>query len=94
MARAVQRVVEQQVLGQAAQAHAGAVVAAIAFAPQQAGAFELLQHAVQRGLGQAGVVHQRLQREQLVLRGDALQQRHQPQHRGVAVESGRHRAGS
>jgi hypothetical protein len=80
----------QQVFGQAAQPHAGAVVAAVALAPQQPGAFQLLQHAVQRGLGQPRVVDQRLQREKLVLRRDALQQRHQAQHRGVTVESGRH----
>jgi hypothetical protein len=58
MARAMHGVVEQQVLGQPAQAQAGAVVAAVALPLQHAGGFELLQHAVQRGLGQAGFLDQ------------------------------------
>jgi hypothetical protein len=55
------RAVEQQV--SASGAGAGhAVVAAVGLALQHAGAFQLLQHAVQGRLGQAGFLDQALQR--------------------------------
>jgi hypothetical protein len=78
VARAVQAVVEQQVLGQPPQPRADAVVAPVAFALQQARTFELLEHAVQRGLGQAGFFDQALQRIAQVFRGHDFEQREQP----------------
>jgi hypothetical protein len=94
-ARAVVHVVQEQVLGEAAQARAGAVVAAVALALQQAGVLELLQHAVQRRLRQVRLGDERGQRERPVARGDQLEQRDQAQCRRVAVElDGRRRGGS
>ena len=86
VAGTVRHIVQQQFLGQAAQPHAGAVVAPVHTALQQAGGFQLLQHAVQRGFGQLGFFGQLLQREKLVFRGNDFQQGKQP-HRGrVAVD--------
>ena len=61
VAGAVQAAVEQKLLGQAAQARASTVLAAVSFALQQARRFELRQHAVQAGFGQACGQHQVLQ---------------------------------
>ena len=79
-------VVQEQVLGQAPSPRAGAVLATVAFALQPSGDFELLQHAVQRGPGWAGLFDQRLPRVALVLHGDHLQQREQTHRRGVDCE--------
>jgi hypothetical protein len=86
VACAVPGVVQQQVLGQSAQPHAGAVVAAVALALQQAARLELLQHPVQRGLRQPGLLDEALQRDQLVSLGDYLEQREQPHRRRVAID--------
>ena len=72
VARAMGGVVEQQVFGQAAQAQAGAVQAPVAAAAEQMRGLQLLQHAVQRGLGQSGLVGQALQGEILVFGGNHL----------------------
>jgi hypothetical protein len=60
---------------------------------QHAGAFQLLQHAVQGRLGQAGFLDQALQRQQAILAGDDFQQREQAQGRRVAVDGRRLRRG-
>jgi hypothetical protein len=91
MARAMHCVVEQQVLGQPAQAQAGAVVAAVAFPLQHAGRFELLQHAMHGRLGQAGFIHQPLQVEKLVAPGNHFEQGEQAQRRRIAVDARRFR---
>jgi hypothetical protein len=61
-------------------------VAAVGLALDHAGAFQLLQHAVQRRLGQAGFFHQRRQGEEVVLARDHFQQREQAQRGRVAVD--------
>ena len=86
MARAVGGVVQQQVFGQAAQPHAGAVQPSVAAALEQVGGFELLQHAVQRGLGQRRGVGQTLEREVLVFGRNDFEQREQAQRGRVAVD--------
>jgi hypothetical protein len=58
---AAQAVVQQNVFGELAHAQADAVVAAVVDTAQHAGGFQLLQHAVQGGFGQAGFVDQALQ---------------------------------
>ena len=63
-------------------------MAAVTFALQQSGGFELLQHAVQRRLGQAGFLHQALQRMALVTRSQHLEQRKQAQRGSVAAGFG------
>ncbi len=88
VARAMRGAVEQQVLRQPAQPQAGAVLPPVAVALDQSGRLELLQHAVQRGLGQAGFFHQRLQVEGLVLLRDDLEQAEQAQRRRVSVRPG------
>jgi hypothetical protein len=85
VARAVVAVVEQQVLGEASQTRARAVVSAVTLALQQARGLELLQHAVQRGFGQAGFGNERLQRITLVFRGDDFEQREEPHRRRVGA---------
>ncbi len=84
VARAVVGVVEQQAFGHPAQPGADPVVAAVVLPDQQSGAFELLQHAMQRRLGHPGRLDQPLQREQLVLRCDQFEQREQPQRGSLA----------
>ena len=78
MACAVQAGVEQQVLGQTPQPSAGAVLPTVAFALEQSRALELREHPVHGRLGQAGLVGQALQGEELVAGGDDLEQREQP----------------
>ncbi|MNN60854.1 hypothetical protein D3C81_1760610 [compost metagenome] len=88
VARTVRGAVEQQVLRQPAQPQAGAVLPPVAVALDQARRLELLQHAVQRGLGQAGFFHQRLQVEGLVLLRNDFEQAEQTQCRRVSVGLG------
>ena len=83
---AVGSVVEQQVFRQPAQAQTSAVQAPITAAAEQMCRFQLLQHAVQRGLGQSGFVGQALQRKILVFRGNHLQQRKQAQSGRVPID--------
>ncbi len=91
VARAMRGVVEQHAFGQPHQAPARAVVPSIALALQDARAFELLEHAVHGGLGQACLLDHGLQREGLVLLRNGLQQREQPQVGGIAIDTGRDR---
>ena len=51
--------------------------------------FELLQHAVQGGFGQAGFVHQTLERKVLVFGSNHFEQGKQAQRGRVAVEFNR-----
>ena len=88
MLRAVERVVQQQVLRESAQPQPRGVAAPIVLTLQQRSAFQLLQHAVQRRLRQPGLVHQRLQREQLVARRHHFEQRDESQGRRIAVHFG------
>ena len=64
-------------------------MAAIALARQHARALELLQHAVQGGFGQTGLLDHGLQGEGRVLARNHLQQGKQAQVGGVAVQAGR-----
>jgi hypothetical protein len=89
MTRAMHRVVEQEVLGKAPQAQAGAIEATVGIPLQHSCTFQLLQHAMQGGLGQSRLLHQTLQREELVLAGDHFQQGKQAQCRRVTVHAAR-----
>ena len=88
MARALVHVVHQHLLRQLAQPAAQAEVAAVGAALQQAAGLQLLQHAVQRGLGQARFFRQRRQRSEPFLPGDHLQQAEQAQRRAVCLGNG------